>query len=90
MAGTDFGDAWLRVRVQDARRAGIADDVRAWLGERVVEVRVEHERDDVEALPDRRGRTPHELFDEYLAEEGIEDPRLGALFAELLEGETSG
>ncbi len=90
MAGADFEHAWLRVRVQDAHRAGIADDVRAWLGERVVEVRVDHTPDDADRPVARRGSTPHELFDEYLAEEGVEDPRLGALFAELLEAETSG
>jgi exonuclease SbcD len=85
-----FGDAWLRVRVEGPGRAGLADDVRAWLGERVVEVRVLGERERAgTGLTVREGRTPHELFDAYLAEQEIDDPRLSALFAELLEAETS-
>ena len=36
------------------------------------------------------GRTPHELFAAYLAEQEIDDPRLGALFAELLDEERRG
>jgi exonuclease SbcD len=85
-----FGDAWLRVRVEGPGRAGLVDDVRTWLGDRVVEVRVLGDR----AAPDthvatRQGRTPHELFDAYLADQDIDDPRLPALFAELLEAETT-
>ena len=34
--------------------------------------------------PRRQGRTPHELLAEYLGEEGIDDSRVGDLFAELL------
>ena len=90
MAGTDVGDAWIRVRVEGPGRAGLADDVRAWLGERVVEVRVLGERDRAaHGVTSRQGRTPHELFDSYLAEQEIDDPRLATLFAELLDAETS-
>lgn len=89
MAGTDPGDAWLRVRVDDAGRAGIVEDVRGWLGDRVVEVRVLGARDSVARAVERQGRTPQELFAEFLAAEAIDDPRLGALFAELLDAETS-
>jgi exonuclease SbcD len=85
-----FGDAWLRVRVHGPARAGLADDVRSWLGDRVVEVRVLGERSGPDrAVSTRQGRSPHDLFDAYLAEQGIDDPRLPALFAELLEAETS-
>jgi exonuclease SbcD len=88
MAGTDPGDAWLRVRVDDAGRAGLVDDVRRWLGDRVVEVRVLRPGDGpAPARESQRGRSPHELFAEYLAEQSIDDPRLGALFAELLAAE---
>lgn len=86
-AGTDLGNAWLRVRVDDIRRAGIVEDVRAWLGERVVEVRVLGGGPSRTTVVERRGRTPHELFDEFLAAQRIEDPRLAALFAELLDEE---
>jgi hypothetical protein len=33
----------------------------------------------------RLGRTPAELFDDYLAERQVDDRRLATLFAELLE-----
>jgi len=38
---------------------------------------------------ERHGRTPHELFAEFLAEQRLDDPRLAALFAELLDAETA-
>lgn len=88
MQDVNHGDAWIRVRVDDAARAGVVEDVRRWLGERVVEVRViGGTRSPALAAP-RHGRTPQELFAEFLAEEGVDDPRLGALFADLLDEET--
>jgi hypothetical protein len=78
------------VRVEGPGRAGIGDDVRARFGDRVVEVRVLG--DGARAAADvvrRQGRTPHELFDEYLAEQSIEDPRLSKLFSELLDAESN-
>jgi len=33
----------------------------------------------------RAGRAPTELFSSYLAEQGVDDERVDALFAELLE-----
>ena len=89
MADTDFGDAWLRVRVDDARRAGIVEDVRGWLGDRVVEVRVLGGGGSSSPTTVRRGTTAHELFDEFLTAQGVDDPRLAALFAELLDAETT-
>lgn len=89
MAGTDFGDTWLRVRVDDAARAGIVEDVRSWLGDRVVEVRVLGAGRTAIRSVERQGSTPHELFDEYLRAEGVEDARLTGLFADLLDAETN-
>lgn len=89
MAGTDFGDAWLRVRVDDSARAGLVEDVRTWLGERVVEVRVVGGGRSATTVVERRGTTPHELFDEFLVAQGVDDPRLAVLFAELLDAEAS-
>ncbi len=90
LAATDPDDAWLRVRVDGPGRAGLADDVRRWLGERVVEVRVLGDRERVgPGMATREGRTPHDLFAAYLAEQEIDDPRLATLFAELLDAETS-
>ncbi len=74
----DPGDAWLRVRVTEPARAGLADDVRSLLGDRVVEVRIElAEPSTARPLVARRGRAPHELFGAYLEDQGIDDDRLG-------------
>jgi exonuclease SbcD len=82
------GDAFLRVVVREPARAGLGDEVRALLGERVVEVRLQ-------PLDDPRGRegggstranrSPHDLFRSFLADEGYEDDRLVALFDRLLD-----
>jgi len=37
------------------------------------------------ALAPQAGRSPLELFGDYLARENIEDPRLTAMFADLLD-----
>ena len=89
MAGTDLGDAWLRVRVDDAGRAGLADDVRV-LARAIAWSRCGCSAVD-RATTDRgrrgAGRRPHELFAAFLTEQRIDDPRLAALFAELLDEE---
>jgi exonuclease SbcD len=77
------GDAWLRVVVQEPARAGLADEVRAILP-RAVDVRVERSPDTpAREFESRRGRTPHELFADYVASEGIADERVVALFDRL-------
>jgi DNA repair protein SbcD/Mre11 len=84
----DLTGTWLRVQLTEPARAGLADDVRALLGDRVVEVRIDPAGD---AAPrphlQRRGRSPHDLFSAYLAEQNIADDRLTALFARLLDEE---
>ncbi len=85
----DLSGTWLRVRVAEPARAGLADDVRALFGDRVVEVRVEHDAGAAPAPARRAGRNPRELFRAFLGEQGIEDPRLEALFARLLDDEAS-
>lgn len=82
------GDVWIRAKVDEPRRAGLADELRSLLGERgdrVVDVLVTSAGP---ATPDRdptarQGRTPRELFDTFLAERGIGDDRLGPYFDEL-------
>lgn len=93
------GDAWVRAKVDEPRRAGLADELRSLLGERgdrVVDVLVNSAGP---AAPDRdpsarQGRTPRELFGAFLAERGISDDRLGPYFDELhdraLEPEEAG
>ncbi|HWS44433.1 MAG TPA: exonuclease SbcCD subunit D C-terminal domain-containing protein [Acidimicrobiia bacterium] len=80
-AGTD--DAWLRIVVREAPRAGLADEVRA-LFPRAVDVRIERSVvDDRADRPQRRGRSVQELFGEYVASEGIDDARVLRLFERL-------
>ena len=80
-------DSWLRLVVREPQRAGLGDDVRAQFGARVVEVRVEapnaarHEPH----APSRQGRSPNELFAEFLIERNVADERIPALFASLLD-----
>lgn len=79
------GDAFLRVEVTSARRAGLADEVRA-LFPHAVEVVVRAPADDERPARVRReGASPSELFAAYLADEGVEDPRLLPAFEALLE-----
>lgn len=74
------GDAWLRVFVRERARAGLADEVRALLP-RAIDVQIERdEADPVEQATTRRGRSPRELFAEYLIAREVDDPRVLRLF----------
>lgn len=81
------GGPWLRVEVTEAARAGLADEVRAVLGERVVEVRVARPADGAGNRQSTRrdGRTPSQLFGSYLQERGMVDPDLERAFAALYD-----
>jgi exonuclease SbcD len=87
-------DTFLRVVVREPARAGLADEVRARLGERVVDVRLDppppEGADPMSAGGDRsrRDRNPHDLFRSFLAESGYDDDRLLALFDRLLDTAT--
>jgi exonuclease SbcD len=89
------GDDWLKVRVREPMRVGLAEEVRAALPHTVdVEVVRDDERDASSRFggrdaPVRSGLTPTELFTAYLAEQQVDDPRLTALFAELYEEASS-
>lgn len=85
--GSVADDAWLRVVLKEPRRAGLSDEVRELLGERVVDVRMDDPAPQRAQRVVRTGRTPVELFDEFLAEQKIEDPRVRAMFKELLDAE---
>lgn len=80
----ELGDDWLRVRVTEPGRAGLADEVRDLLGSGVVDVRVEHESSPAPA-PRRQGRSPQQLFGDYLTEIGVADAKLEARFAALFD-----
>ncbi len=81
---------WLRVRLQEQPRAGLADEVRGLLGAGVVDVVIEHDGPTPKPRRRRDGRSPQELFAEFLAERSIEDPRLQRGFRQLLEDVEAG
>lgn len=80
------GDDWVKAKVHEPTRIGLAEDVRA-LFPNAVEIEVvradgdERRRD----ARSRSGRSPLELFAEYLADQQVDDPRLATLFAQLYE-----
>jgi DNA repair protein SbcD/Mre11 len=81
----------VRVVVLGQARAGLAEQVRGWFPD-AVEVVVESP-DAVVADGDgttaRLGRSPTELFGEYLEDRGATDERVTRLFAELLDEVTT-
>ncbi|MGC9669821.1 exonuclease SbcCD subunit D [Planosporangium sp. 12N6] len=90
-ASGDVADAWLRVYVAEAPRAGLREEVQALLP-RALEVRI-----DPRMLPEagadrtrvqRTGRSPGELFADYLSQKGHVDPATVDLFNQL-HGEVS-
>jgi exonuclease SbcD len=89
-AGTT-GDDFLRVFVAEPARPGLADEVRELFPD-AVDVRVIQDEDAEAAAAEasrRAGRTPQELFAEYLASQNVADRRLEALFARLLDEESA-
>jgi exonuclease SbcD len=88
-AGTT-GDDFLRVFVTESPRAGLAEEVRELLPEAVdVRVLAEAGSEEVAEASRRAGRSPGELFSDYLGSEGVADPPLETLFARLLDEETT-
>jgi DNA repair protein SbcD/Mre11 len=88
LSNMDTGDAWLRVYVRELPRAGLREEVQALLP-RAVEVRI-----DPDMMPgsgasataaQRAGRSPRELFADYLASIGHSDDGVRELFDELYE-----
>ena len=80
------GDAHLRVWVREPARAGLREEVTAVLPG-ALEVRIDPEFTGAEpvARPEAGGvgRSPSELFGEYLGARGVADPRVERLFREL-------
>jgi exonuclease SbcD len=88
LSSMDAGDAWLRVYVREHPRAGLREEVQALLP-RAVEVRI-----DPEMMPGsataartaaRAGRSPRELFADYLDSIGHCDDGVRELFDDLYE-----
>ena len=85
-------DEWLRVRVREARRPELADEVRAIFGDRCVDVFIESDTPHADAPRTREliaTRTPRQLYADYLESSGIEGEELVVLFDELLAEVTS-
>jgi DNA repair protein SbcD/Mre11 len=93
--GEQAGDAYLRVVLAEPARAGLGDLVREKLPN-ALEVQLDEAHrprprgDGDAARASRAGRTPLQLFSDYLAEQKVADPRVERLFAELLEDITDG
>jgi exonuclease SbcD len=80
--------AWLRVYVRERQRAGLREDVQVLLP-RAIEVRIDPqtlpELDPGSRRPSQAGRSPGELFAEYLSARGTADDAVASLFGTLLE-----
>ncbi|WP_431927630.1 exonuclease SbcCD subunit D [Micromonospora wenchangensis] len=88
LAAAEPPEGWLRVFVREQPRAGLREEVQE-LFPRALEIRI-----DPELLPtpgsgtrvaQRAGRSPRELFADYLDSRGHEDDGVRDLFDELLE-----
>jgi exonuclease SbcD len=92
--GEQAGDAYLRVILAEPGRAGLGELVRDKLPN-ALEVQLDEQfrpqpgtRGGTKAS--RAGRSPQQLFGDYLGEQKIDDPRIPAMFAELLDEVTGG
>ncbi|MGY0004516.1 exonuclease SbcCD subunit D [Micromonospora sp. I033] len=88
LAEIEVPDGWLRVYVREQPRAGLREEVQELLP-RALEIRI-----DPELVPapgsgtrtaQRAGRSPRELFADYLGSRGHADDGVQELFDELLE-----
>jgi DNA repair protein SbcD/Mre11 len=88
LSTVETGDAWLRVFVREQPRAGLREEVQALLP-RAVEVRIDPEMypgSGAAARTARRaGRSPRELFADYLDSIDHSDDGVRGLFDELYE-----
>ena len=92
--GEQAGDCYLRVILAEAGRAGLGDLVRDKLPNTLEVLLDDAHRPNPgqhgpgqhgPSRPSRVGRSPAQLFGDYLAEQNVRDPRLNAMFAELLD-----
>jgi exonuclease SbcD len=86
-AATEVDDeAWIRVRLDMAARAGLADQVRD-LHPGVIDVQLTRREDALggKGKPSRSGRPPEQLFADYLVGRDVDDPAVLELFVDLLD-----
>jgi exonuclease SbcD len=88
-AGEQAGEAYLRVILSEPARAGLGDLVRDKLPNALEVELADAFRPRPGAAGEqgasRAGRSPVELFEDYLSDRKIDDPRLTAMFAGLLD-----
>jgi len=94
--GEQAGDAYLRVILAEKARAGLGDLVREKLPN-ALEVQLDDahrprpgQHGGSGDKPSHAGRTPLQLFGDYVAEQGVGDERVERMFAELLDELTDG
>jgi DNA repair protein SbcD/Mre11 len=80
----EAGDAYVRVVLHEAARVGLADEVRAAIPN-AVEVILDNPAEPRRRSESRQSLQPVEAFSQYLSERDAADPRVEALFAELLD-----
>lgn len=86
----DTGDAYVKVVLQEPARVGLADEVRAVIPNAVEVVLATPDDGRRTGAQPRQGLSPGEAFSSYLADRESDDPKVEALFAELLdEAQTS-
>jgi exonuclease SbcD len=86
MARLDVGDDWVKAIVTEQNRPGIADEVRALIAN-AVDVVVASAATQT-PRPERgasTGRSPQELFADFLAQREVDGTKLTPMFAELLD-----
>jgi len=81
----DLGDVYVKVELDEKARVGLADRVRAAIPD-VVDVKLRASGGvGGRQLEDRTSVTGPEAFKKYLGDNDVDDPKVEALFAELLE-----
>jgi DNA repair protein SbcD/Mre11 len=83
-SAVEVGNDLLRVFVTEPARAGLANDVRDLLPN-AIDIRLMGTGETPESVFRRSGRTPHELFSDYLKEVGVDDRRVEQLFSRLYD-----
>ena len=84
----EFGDAFLRVMLEETARPGLADDVRELLPN-AVEVRIEAASPAGSTLESRQGMQPHDLLVSYFEHVKVKDEAAVKMFDELVEQENA-
>ncbi|HET8661348.1 MAG TPA: exonuclease SbcCD subunit D [Micromonosporaceae bacterium] len=88
LSTVDAGEAWLRVYVREQPRAGLREEVQALLP-RALEVRIDPQLLEPAKgngrAAQRSGRSPRDLFGDYLTGRGHDDGAVRALFDRLYD-----